>query len=135
VSTRPFTLLGIDHIVLRVSDPLRMLAFYRDVLGCPVERTQPQLGLTQLRAGAALIDLVTRDGPLGRKGPEGPGRNLEHFCLRVRPFAEGPLSEWLAAHGAQPHDPAARFGAEGEGPSLYLEDPEGNTIELKGARD
>jgi glyoxylase I family protein len=135
MSARPFALLGIDHIVLRVSDPERMLAFYCDVLGCQVERTQPQLGLTQLRAGAALIDLVTRDGPLGRRGLEGPGRNLDHLCLKIRPFDEGSLSAWLAAHGVPPRDPAVRFGAEGEGRSLYLEDPEGNTLELKGARD
>jgi glyoxylase I family protein len=126
---------GLDHIVLAVADLPRMLAFYRDVLGCRLERTQSELGLTQLRAGAALIDLVTRDGPLGRAAPGGPGRNLEHFCLQIRPLNLETLLQWLTACGVRARDPAPRFGAEGEGLSLYLEDPEGNTIELKGARD
>ena len=59
---------GIDHVVLRVRDRDRALAFYRDVLGCTLEREQASLGLWQLRAGTALIDLVPVDGPLGSAG-------------------------------------------------------------------
>ena len=80
---------GLDHIVLRVVDLDRMLRFYCDVLGCTVERRQEALGLIQLRAGSALIDLVPVDGKLGAAGgapPGAQGRNLDHFCLRVEPF-------------------------------------------------
>jgi glyoxylase I family protein len=129
----PFALQGIDHIVLRVLELSRSLEFYRDVLGCTLEREQPELGLTQLRAGRSLIDLVTIDGPLGAGEPPGAGRNLEHFCLTVAPFDEGRLSVWLAARGVEVHAPAMRYGAEGEGRSFYIDDPDGNHIELKGA--
>jgi glyoxylase I family protein len=129
----PFALQGIDHIVLRVRALPRSLEFYRDVLGCALEREQPQLGLTQLRAGRSLIDLVTIDGPLGAGDPPGAGRNLEHFCLTVAPFDEERLSVWLAARGVSVHAPGVRYGAEGEGRSFYIEDPDGNHIELKAA--
>jgi len=137
MSDPPFAVKGIDHIVLRVRALPRALVFYRDVLGCSVERQQPELGLTQLRAGRSLIDLVTLDGPLGRSpatpGPGGP--NLDHFCLGLAPFREADLSAWLAAYGVEVIAPASRYGAEGEGRSFYIEDPDGNRIELKGARE
>ena len=125
----------IDHLVLRVSDVAAMLAFYRDVLGCPVERRQDDIGLIQLRAGRSLIDLVPIDGPLGRAGGAAPGkegRNLDHFCLRVEPFDESAIRARLTAHGIDAGPLASRYGAEGQGPSLYLTDPEGNVVELKG---
>jgi glyoxylase I family protein len=129
----PFAVLGIDHIVLRVRALAPALEFYRDVLGCVLEREQPELGLTQLRAGRSLIDLVTIDGPLGAGDPPGAGRNVEHFCLTVAPFDEESLSVWLASRGVSVHAPATRYGAEGEGRSFYIDDPDGNHIELKGA--
>jgi len=130
----PFIIRGIDHIVLRVRELPRSLAFYCDVLGCTVERQQPELGLTQLRAGSSLIDLVTLDGPLGAGEPPGAGRNLEHFCLTVAPFDERTLSAWFTARGIVAGEPAYRYGAEGEGRSFYIEDPDGNRVELKAAR-
>jgi glyoxylase I family protein len=137
MSDPPFAVKGIDHIVLRVRALPSALGFYRDVLGCSVERQQAELGLTQLRAGHSLIDLVALDGPLGRApatpGPGGP--NVDHFCLALAPFREAELSAWLAAHGVEVIAPASRYGAEGEGRSFYIEDPDGNRIELKGARE
>jgi catechol 2,3-dioxygenase-like lactoylglutathione lyase family enzyme len=130
----PFSVQGIDHIVLRVRELPRSLAFYCDLLGCTVEREQPELGLTQLRAGKSLIDLVTLDGPLGAGEPPGAGRNLEHFCLTIAPFEEMALIAWLTARGVPAGEPASRYGAEGEGRSLYIEDPDGNRVELKAAR-
>jgi glyoxylase I family protein len=130
-----FRIIGIDHIVLRVRDLPRALEFYCGTLGCTVEREQPALGLTQLRAGGSLIDLVTADGPLGgRATPAGAaGPNLEHFCLGIAPFEERALRAHLASRGVVAGESAARYGAQGEGPSIYLEDPEGNRIELKSA--
>ena len=115
-----------------------MLAFYRDVLGCPVERRQDDIGLVQLRAGRSLIDLVPIDGALGRAGGAPPGkggRNLDHFCLRVEPFDETAIRARLRAHGIDAGPLASRYGAEGDGPSLYISDPEGNVVELKGPAD
>jgi glyoxylase I family protein len=135
VSHHPFSVQGIDHIVLRVQRLPSMLAFYRDVLGCALEREQPELGLTQLRAGRSLIDLVRIDGPLGGPEPPGPGRNVEHFCLTVAPFEEPQLIAWLRARGVAAQAPGSRYGAQGEGRSFFVADPEGNRIELKAAVD
>ena len=131
----PFTLKQIDHLVLRVRDVEALHAFYCDVLGCTVERRQDEIGLLQLRAGASLIDLVSLDGKLGRMGGAGPGtegRNLDHFCLRVEPFDREAIVAHLQAHAVRIGDYGSRYGAEGEGPSQYLFDPEGNLVELKG---
>ncbi|MCH9020807.1 MAG: type II secretion system F family protein [Proteobacteria bacterium] len=81
--------LGIDHVVLRVRDIERALAFYRDVLGCREERRVDDIGLVQLRAGRALIDLVDVASPLGREGGAAPGkegRNVDHIALRIPIF-------------------------------------------------
>lgn len=126
---------AIDHLVLRVVDLETMLRFYCDVLGCTVARRVEDAGLVQLRAGAALIDLVSVSGRIGRAGggaPQAQGRNMDHFCLRVEPFDEAALRRHLAAHGVRAGATEQRYGAEGVGPSIYLRDPEGNTIELKG---
>jgi catechol 2,3-dioxygenase-like lactoylglutathione lyase family enzyme len=131
-------LVGLDHLVLRVIDLPRQLAFYVDVLGCSIERRQDEIGLVQLRAGRSLIDLVPVDGKLGRQGGSAPGpegRNLDHFCLRVDPFDEAAIRAHLAAHGIAAGPTDSRYGAEGEGPSIYLSDPEGNVVELKGPPD
>lgn len=129
---------GIDHVVVRVADLDRALAFYEGALGCAVERRLDDLGLVQLRAGASLIDLVPLASPLGRAGGAGPGpegHNVDHFALRIAQFDEGALRAHLLAHGVAPGDVATRYGAEGMGPSMYVRDPDGNTVELKGPPD
>jgi len=125
----------IDHVVLRVIDLPKMLDFYRRILGCVVERRQDELGLVQLRAGRCLIDFITVDGALGVTGGAGPGetgRNMDHFCLRVDPFDASLICDFLATNGVACGEVESRYGAEGEGPSIYLSDPERNTVELKG---
>ena len=131
----PFAVRELDHVVLRIHDLDRALAFYSGVLGCPVEKRQEKIGLVQLRAGRSLIDLVPLEGRLGRAGGAGPGaegRNVDHICLRIEPFDGAAIAAHLRAHGLQPGAVESRFGAEGEGPSIYVNDPDGNTVELKG---
>ena len=133
--TNPIVLKGIDHVVLRVRDVAVMQRFYCDVLGCTVEKVQAAIGLTQLRAGSSLIDLVDVDGKLGREGGAAPGkegRNMDHLCLRLQPFDGAAIAAHLRTHGVAPGDVVSRYGAEGEGPSMYISDPEGNVVELKG---
>ena len=133
--TTSIQLRGLDHIVLRIVDLDRMLHFYCNVLGCTVERRQEAFGLIQLRAGASLIDLVPVSGRLGAMGGAPPGkegRNLDHFCLRVEPFDAAAIRRHLSAHGVEAGEVASRYGAEGQGPSIYVSDPEGNVVELKG---
>jgi len=136
VSSPKFSVQRIDHVVLRVRDAERSIAFYRQVLGCEVVKRRDDLGLVHVRAGASMIDLVTVDGPTGRKGGAGPGtegRNMDHLCLRIEPFDEAEIIAHLDAHGLERSAKAqVNFGAEGDGPSIYLVDPDGNLVELKG---
>jgi len=126
---------SIDHIVLRTAHPAAMVDFYSRVLACPVERKLPvELGLQQLRAGDALIDIVAVDSELGRPGggpPTAAANNLEHFCLQIEPFDEQELLAWLSEWGIKAGEFETRYGAQGFGPSVYIKDPDGNTIELK----
>jgi glyoxylase I family protein len=132
---RGMTILGLDHVVLRVTDLGRALAFYCGALGCTEERRLAELGLVQLRAGRSLIDLIDVSAPLGKKGggPAGrEGRNMDHFCVRIDPFDEAAIRAHLQRHGVEVGVVEQRYGADGMGPSLYIEDPDGNVVELKG---
>lgn len=126
---------GIDHIVLRTSKIQAMLHFYCQVLGCSIEReTANEIGLIQLRAGNALIDLVTIDGELGKKGGAEPTlteNNLDHFCLQLNPISEIQIKDHLQKHGIRTDDFAKRYGAQGFGRSIYIKDPQGNLVELR----
>ena len=135
-----FKIIGIDHVVLRVANVQRMLDFYVGVLGCTMEKTQSGLGLYQVRAGRSLIDLVPVDGAIGKLGGAAPGRegrNLDHLCLRIQFGGDGAfdgkaLRAYLIQKGTQPGMVESRYGAEGQGLSIYMSDPEGNVVELKG---
>lgn len=125
---------AIDHIVLRVVDLETVARFYIDVLGARWEKKQEAIGLYQLRVGTALIDLVPVDGKLGAMGGAAPGpegRNVDHICFRVFPWNGETVRAELHRHGIEA-EIVSRYGAEGEGPSIYLTDPEGNGLELKG---
>lgn len=134
--TMPFSVQRIDHVVFRVTDLDRSIAFYRSVLGCEVVRQRDHLGLVHLRAGASMIDLVSVHGRLGARGGAAAakeGRNVDHLCLRIEPFDEAALVAYLSRHDVVPLGKAeVNFGAEGDGLSLYFTDPDGNVIELKG---
>jgi len=129
----------LDHVVIRARDAEAMIGFYCDVLRCVVERrSSPEIGLVQLRAGDSLIDIVAVDSEIGRKGGAAPGkqgRNMDHFCVRVEPFKEEAIRAHLAQYGVVGSKLETRYGAEGNGPSIYIQDPEGNTVELKGPPD
>jgi len=134
----PFGLRAIDHVVLRIADLAKSLAFYGDVLGCSIDNRQDAIGLVQLRAGRSLIDLIPLDGPLGRIGGAAPGkegRNVDHFALQIAPFDEAAIRAHLSGHGVEIVQAGQRYGAEGNGPSIYVADPDGNVVELKGPPD
>ena len=129
-------LIGLDHVVIRAHDSERLIRFYCDVLGCTIDRqTGPEIGLTQLRAGNSQIDILTPGGKLSKEKGALPGaeaHNMDHFCLQVEPFDGEAIQAYLKSHGVETTGFGDRFGATGYGPSLYLNDPEGNTVELKG---
>jgi catechol 2,3-dioxygenase-like lactoylglutathione lyase family enzyme len=131
----PINITHIDHLVIRANDLENMIAFYRDVLGCKLERGPGDGGLAQLRAGHSLIDLVDANGPLGQQGGDQPDHaapNMDHVCFQLQPWDTDAIKEHLEQHGIEAGDVAPRYGATGVGPSMYLRDPEGNTVELKG---
>jgi glyoxylase I family protein len=126
---------GLDHLVIRARDLAALERFYVEVLGLSVERRADQIGMVQLRAGAQLVDLVAADGMLGRQGGAAPGaegRNLDHFCLNLDDFDLAAVEAHLKSHGIIPGDSGVRYGAGGFGVSIYLTDPEGNGLELRG---
>jgi catechol 2,3-dioxygenase-like lactoylglutathione lyase family enzyme len=128
----------IDHVVLRVRDIDAMRRFYCDVLGATHVAYRPEFGMSHLKAGNAMIDLVLVDGPLGKPGGAAPGkegRNMDHFCLRVEPFDQDAIVAHLKRHGIEVGEIRRRYGAQGNGISIYVSDPEGNTVELKGPAD
>ncbi|TGD72327.1 VOC family protein [Mangrovimicrobium sediminis] len=131
----PLNLTHIDHVVIRARDIELMVAFYRDVLGCRLERGPGELGLAQLRAGLSLIDLVDVETELGRAAgdpPDGRAPNMDHVCFQVEPWDVAAITAHLDKHGVEYGPVESRYGAAGQGPSIYLRDPEGNTLELKG---
>jgi len=131
----PFRLEGLDHVVLLVSDMEVARGFYREVVGCTIDKELPEYGLMQLRAGRSLIDLVDTSGEEGawaRPEIEG-GRNMDHVCIVASGFDAGVVRAHLAAHGIEIVEEGVRYGAGGDGYSIYFRDPFGNQIELKSA--
>ena len=125
---------AIDHVVFRVADLDPVVRFYIDVLGARWEKKQESIGLYQLRIGNALVDLVPVDGKLGAMGGAAPadgGRNVDHVCFRVLPWDAEAILSHLRSNGIE-REIVSRYGAEGSGPSIYITDPEGNNLELKG---
>jgi glyoxylase I family protein len=122
---------GLDHVVLRVGNLDRAIDFYERVLNCRVERRLEQPKLVQLRAGASLIDLVPASASPGEAAHDA-GRNMDHFAVRVDGFDPAALATHLRRHGVEVGEVRERYGAQGYGPSLYISDPDGNTVELKG---
>lgn len=136
MSRVPFSLAALDHVVLRVPDMRKALAFYADILGAKVERRVENFGLVQLRAGDSIIDLVDVGAAwLKAEGarPFTPEmRNVDHICIRVDPFDEGAIERHLVMNRLEIIERGQRYGAQGNGPSVYVRDPFGTVVELKG---
>lgn len=130
-----FRIRNIDHVVLRVRDMDKSLDFYTRILGCEVAKRNEQYQMIHLKAGTAMIDIIDVNGPLGIQGGEGPqeeGRNVDHFCLNIDPFDEAALVDYFKKLGINASKAEIRYGAEGYGSSIYIQDPDGNRVELKG---
>ena len=125
--------LTLDHLVIRCADLALMQNFYGEVLGCKLERVLDEQGLYQYRAGAALIDLVDIEKPIGKgPAPDPDRRNMAHFCLRIEDGDWDDIIAHFRENGIDIDDaPGRRYGADGQGQSIYLRDPEGNEVELK----
>jgi glyoxylase I family protein len=124
---RPLRVEELDHVVIRCRDQARSLDFYTRILGLTEERRLEAIGLVQLRAGRSMVDLVPADPP-----PAFETRNVDHVCLGVAAADMTALAAWLAAEGVIVlGEPTLRYGARGMGLSLYVQDPDGNVVELK----
>jgi len=128
------SVLGMDHIVLNVADVERSVAFYRDVLGLGIERLEEwrarSIGFPSVRISAdTLIDLVQVQDAAARADRV---TNLNHFCLVIADEALEPVAEHLRGRGVDVYTgPARRWGAHGNGVSVYFRDPDGNEIEVR----
>ena len=122
-----FEISCIDHIVLRTTKIEKMIDFYCNILNCTIERVQDQIGLTQLRAGDCIIDLLKVDNEVHQAH-----RNLGHFCLRINPFDGSSLQDYFKSKGIESLRYGQRYSAIGYTFSLYLLDPEDNEVELTG---
>lgn len=132
----PINIALIDHVVIRVNNLEAMIAFYCDVLGMRLERGPGTSRLAQLRAGRSLVDLIEVTSPLDRKQlakPDPSAPNMDHLCLQITPWDSEMIQDHLTKHRVSFGEVGMRYGAAGSGPSLYLDDPEGNTVELKGS--
>jgi glyoxylase I family protein len=134
MSRPPFSLVGIDHVVFLVDDMPRAMAFYQGVLGCQPGYSYPALGMEQVWCGSALIVLwdITQPGAADAVPPVAGGRNVDHICIALSPFAAEDLRKHLAHHGVAIEREAFHGGARGMGDSFYIRDPFGNKLELKG---
>ena len=116
---------GLDHVVLNVADVERSLAFYCGELGLAPERVD------EWRRGEILFPSVRVDARTINDLLAVPrtGENADHLCLVVEPLD---LDALKASGRFEVVDgPATRFGARGNGTSLYVKDPDGNTVELR----
>jgi len=130
----PFEIAGIDHLLVLVEGMGRALAFYEGVLGCEVDERLPEYAMVVLRAGASKIDLADiadERGAWARPEVYG-GRNVDHFCLALRTSDEAALRAHLAAHRVTIVEEQLSAEAGGDRLSLYIRDPDGNVVELKG---
>ena len=126
---RLFEPLGLDHVVLHVKDQDASRRFYTELLGCTLEHVNPKFSLVQLRFGQSLIDLL----PLDPKAPAPrPESGMDHVCLSIHCDDLEKVAADLRARGvAVEGEVVTRRGAFGEGPSLYVRDPDGYRLELK----
>jgi catechol 2,3-dioxygenase-like lactoylglutathione lyase family enzyme len=118
---------GIDHVVIKVADLDRSIRFYCDVLGCTLEWRRDEIALAHLRVGSAFVDLLASPSM-----PSDSARNMDHLCLTVADFDVDHVRRHLQDHGIVVGAAAERFGASGWGQSLYVTDPDGNGLELRG---
>ncbi|MEU5212463.1 VOC family protein [Streptomyces sp. NPDC020742] len=133
-----------DHLVLAVRDIERSLAFYCGPLGLePVRVAEWRAGTAPFPSvrisPATIIDLISRpedapdgsDTADGSEGPEGSKAvsNVDHICLVVDPL------DWQEVIDSGTFTvldgPGTRYGARGEAQSIYVQDPDGNTVELR----
>jgi catechol 2,3-dioxygenase-like lactoylglutathione lyase family enzyme len=114
-----------DHVVLNVADVERSLAWYCGELGLEPMRVD------DWRAGKVFFPSVrvSEDTIIDLLAVEPSGNNIDHICLVIDPVD---LDELAASGRFEVVDgPGPRFGARGEGTSLYVHDPDGNTVELR----
>jgi glyoxylase I family protein len=126
----PFTPLGLDHVVLRVRDQAATVRFYCDVLGGTVDRVNERISLIHLRFGEQFIDVLPADTSVPAADRRGVG--MDHVCLSIACDSLEAVAETLKARGVRLEgDIVKRYGAWGDGPSLYLRDPDDYVVELK----
>lgn len=120
----------LDHLVLRMRNEPAMLEFYFDLLGFAPDR------LDEYRAGevpfpsvridaTTVIDLFPTDDAAPASG------SLDHFCIALDRASWDHLERRFMERGLAIDGPRQVWGACGRGTSIYVSDPDGNTVEFK----
>ena len=123
--------IGFDHLVINTRDVDRAIEFYRDVLGLEILREE------EFRAGkVGFVSVRVTDETIIDVRPSASDqpfvKNVDHICVRLAPTDLMRVKDELRARGLETQDEVnTRWGAQGYGESLYVDDPEGQTIELK----
>jgi catechol 2,3-dioxygenase-like lactoylglutathione lyase family enzyme len=131
-----FTVTGMDHIVLKVRDMDRVLDFYLNVLGLKGERLeefrQGRVPFPSVRINHdTIIDLFPVQASADDV-PDARSSDLDHFCLVVDQTDMSQVVAYLQRHGvAIQQGPVTRWGAHGNGTSIYFSDPENRQIEIR----
>ena len=121
----PFTLVGLDHLLLHVRGMAEAERFYCGILGCAVKHRMPQYGMLELSAGVSLVDTDDPNGAWALEGAS-PGRNLDHFTIATDHWDEQRMRAYLADHRID----IVEERAEEDELSFYVKDPSGNIVEL-----
>lgn len=132
-----FKIKRLDHLVIRTQNIKEMISFYCFVLGYKMQRDNlKESGLIELNAGESMIDLfdISNSNLNNDKKLECDKdiKNLDHFCILLDEFDETEIKVHLKSFGVDFGDIEMNYGSSGYGPSLYIFDPDGNKIELKG---
>lgn len=130
----PFNVVGLDHVVILVTDMQKALDFYQGILGLPHGYAFPDIAMEQLWVGTELLVLIDISTPKGAGAipPVSGGRNMDHFCISLVPYDKDALRAYLVDQGVEIVNEAFHSGARGMGEAIYVLDPFGNKVELKG---
>ncbi len=130
-----FKIKRLDHLVIKTINIKEMTSFYCFILGYKIQRDSlKETGLLELSAGESMIDLFDsrHESNLNTFSSESKNNTIDHFCILLDNFDETDIKVHLKSFGVECSEIEMNYGSSGYGPSIYIHDPDGNKVELKG---